>query len=100
MRFLLIQIIKGYSFLISPLLGQNCRFSPTCSSYMMKAIQMHGVIKGVYLGLRRILKCHPYYHGDFHDPVPEKNSGKAIARQSRFGYKRRQLHFFKNKEQK
>lgn len=71
-RKILISIIKGYSYLVSPLLGQNCRFHPTCSAYMMQAIEVHGVFKGVWLGVRRILKCHPYHKGDMCDPVPPK----------------------------
>ncbi len=82
MKSILIALIKSYRFAISPLIGMNCRFHPTCSVYMIEAIETHGVIKGVFLGLKRILKCHPYYKGDFLDPVPEvKNdsSGKCIA---------------------
>jgi putative membrane protein insertion efficiency factor len=72
MKKILINVIKGYSYLISPLLGSNCRFYPTCSSYMMQAIEVHGVFKGLYLGMRRLLKCHPYHRGDMVDPVPPK----------------------------
>ncbi len=63
--------IRGYQKLISPLLGPTCRFQPTCSSYMIEAIREWGILKGFYLGFRRILKCHPWGpHG--HDPVPRK----------------------------
>ncbi len=72
MRKFLTSIIKFYSFLISPLLGANCRFYPTCSAYMQEAIKEHGSIKGVYLGSKRLCKCHPYYKGTFDDPVPKK----------------------------
>lgn len=77
MRYILILFIKFYSFLISPLLGQNCRFNPTCSAYMMGAIDRHGVFKGLYFGARRLLKCHPWHKGDFIDPVPDKAHGKS-----------------------
>jgi uncharacterized protein len=75
MRFLLIAIIKGYKFFISPLLGSNCRFYPSCSSYSLEALQRHGAIIGSYLTLRRLLKCHPFNEGGI-DPVPEKFGNK------------------------
>ncbi|MGY6274278.1 membrane protein insertion efficiency factor YidD [Methylomonas sp. MgM2] len=73
MRFLLITLIKIYKYLISPLLGPRCRFYPSCSSYGIEAIQLHGAIKGSYLTLRRLLKCHPFHEGGI-DPVPKKLS--------------------------
>jgi len=72
MRSLLIGLIKLYQFLISPILGQNCRFHPTCSHYSLEAINEFGVLKGGYLAVRRIIKCHPFNKGGF-DPVPLKN---------------------------
>ncbi|MEI6544781.1 MAG: membrane protein insertion efficiency factor YidD [Methylococcales bacterium] len=75
MRILLIAIIKGYKFLISPLLGSNCRFYPSCSSYSLEALQRHGAIIGSYLTLKRLLKCHPFNEGGI-DPVPEKFGNK------------------------
>ncbi|MFA5983689.1 MAG: membrane protein insertion efficiency factor YidD [Methylococcaceae bacterium] len=71
MRFLLITIIKLYKYFISPLLGQNCRFYPSCSSYALEAIQRHGALLGSYLTLKRLLKCQPFHPGGI-DPVPEK----------------------------
>lgn len=63
--------IRAYQTLLSPMLGQNCRFAPTCSAYMIQAINEWGVIKGIYLGTRRLMKCHPWGpHG--HDPIPKK----------------------------
>ena len=73
MRLLLIAIIKAYKYFISPLLGPSCRFYPSCSSYGLEAIQLHGAAKGSYLTLRRLLKCHPFHEGGI-DPVPEKLS--------------------------
>lgn len=61
--------VKGYQRLISPLLGNNCRFNPTCSSYAIEAIDRFGVIKGCWLAAKRILKCHPLNAGG-DDPVP------------------------------
>ena len=71
MRSLLIGIIKLYQYLLSPFFGQNCRFHPTCSQYAVEAINEHGVFKGGYLSMRRILKCHPFNEGGL-DPVPKK----------------------------
>jgi len=71
MRILLINLIKFYKTFISPLLPPRCRFYPSCSSYGLEAIQLHGAIKGSYLTIRRILKCHPFHEGGI-DPVPKK----------------------------
>ena len=62
--------IRLYQIAISPFLGTNCRFYPTCSSYALEALEVHGVIKGSYLAIRRILKCHPFHDGGM-DPVPK-----------------------------
>ncbi|MAZ76834.1 MAG: membrane protein insertion efficiency factor YidD [Micavibrio sp.] len=70
MKTLLISLIKAYSWLISPLMGQSCRFHPSCSAYSIEAIERHGVFKGSFLMLKRIVKCHPWHKGDFLDPVP------------------------------
>lgn len=67
-----IWLIRGYQLLISPLLGPRCRFTPSCSQYTMEAISLHGVIKGVWLGGKRLLKCHPLNHGGY-DPVPPRH---------------------------
>ena len=65
----LVLIVRGYQKFISPLLGNNCRFSPTCSEYFILAVEKYGVIKGSYLGGRRILRCHPFNPGGY-DPLP------------------------------
>jgi hypothetical protein len=72
---MLIAIIKLYKYFISPLLGSNCRFYPSCSSYSLEALQRHGAIIGCYLTLKRLLKCHPFHQGGI-DPVPEKFGNK------------------------
>ncbi|USD37617.1 MULTISPECIES: membrane protein insertion efficiency factor YidD [Ferrimonas] len=69
MQKLLIGFIRLYQRLISPLLGPNCRFQPTCSHYAIEAITVHGCLKGSWLALRRIVKCHPLHPGG-RDPVP------------------------------
>ncbi len=61
--------IRLYQRFVSPLLGSTCRFSPTCSHYMIEAIQRHGLWRGGWMGLRRILRCHPFNKGG-EDPVP------------------------------
>ncbi len=64
--------IRLYQILISPLLGANkCRYQPTCSYYMIGAIEEWGIFKGLYLGIKRILRCHPWSHHPMHDPVPK-----------------------------
>jgi len=69
MKKIALALIRGYKFLISPMLGRNCRFYPTCSEYTHEAIQKHGLIKGLLLGTKRLLKCHPFHSGGV-DPVP------------------------------
>ncbi|MEB8431593.1 membrane protein insertion efficiency factor YidD [Cocleimonas flava] len=71
MRWFLLKIIRGYQIFLSPVLGSSCRFEPTCSSYTHQAIDKHGAIKGTWLGLKRIGKCHPWNEGGY-DPVPDK----------------------------
>ena len=62
-------LIRAYQALISPLFPQACRFSPSCSRYAYDAIRMHGIFMGIYLGSKRILRCHPFNPGGY-DPVP------------------------------
>jgi len=76
MTKIVILIIKSYKYFISPLLGYRCRFLPTCSEYFIEALSTHGLIKGLKLGIKRILKCHPFkILGSSHgiDFVPEAN---------------------------
>lgn len=70
MKKLLILLIRIYQVAISPLSPGKCRFIPTCSNYSIEAISKHGAIKGLYLSIRRILRCHPFNPGGY-DPVPE-----------------------------
>ncbi|MBI1174143.1 MAG: membrane protein insertion efficiency factor YidD [Sideroxydans sp.] len=69
MRQFLIKIIGAYQLLISPLLSPTCRFTPTCSSYASEAIAKHGVLRGVWLSIKRIMRCNPWNPGGY-DPVP------------------------------
>jgi uncharacterized protein len=72
LRKLFILPIRFYQLFISPLLGSNCRHTPTCSQYAIEAIREWGVFKGMWLGLRRIARCHPWGTSGY-DPVPRKN---------------------------
>lgn len=73
MKYILIGLIKFYQKAISPFKPPSCRFLPTCSAYSLEAIQRFGAIKGGYLAIKRILKCHPFHPGGI-DLVPEKKS--------------------------
>ena len=69
MKKALLLLIRGYQLTLSPLLGRHCRFQPTCSRYTHEAIERFGAARGLWLGLRRLIKCHPFHAGG-HDPVP------------------------------
>ena len=72
---ILIKLIKAYRFLISPLLGHSCRYLPTCSEYSIEALKTFGLIKGLFMSVRRILSCHPIKFlggGEGFDPVNKK----------------------------
>jgi uncharacterized protein len=68
-----IALVRCYQLVISPLTPASCRFEPTCSSYMITALQRHGLGRGLYLGIKRILKCNPW-GGSGYDPVPEQKN--------------------------
>jgi len=69
MKKLLLIFIKFYQNFISPFMGQNCRYYPTCSAYATEAIEKYGSLKGATLAVKRVLRCHPFHAGGF-DPVP------------------------------
>jgi putative membrane protein insertion efficiency factor len=68
MARIFILILRAYKYLLSPFLPQSCRFLPTCSVYAIEALEEHGILKGLYLSLRRLVKCHPFHPGGY-DPV-------------------------------
>ncbi|GAB4422688.1 MAG: membrane protein insertion efficiency factor YidD [Thermodesulfovibrionales bacterium] len=68
MAKIIILFIKAYRYVISPLFAASCRFTPSCSAYSIEAIEKYGAVKGIYLSMRRILRCHPFHPGGF-DPV-------------------------------
>lgn len=70
MKRLLLALIRFYRRRISPFTPATCRFTPTCSQYAYEAIQKYGALKGGWLALRRLLRCHPFYKGNPYDPVP------------------------------
>ncbi len=70
---LIIGLVRFYQLAISPWLGKSCRYSPTCSQYMIEAVNEWGPLKGFWLGLKRIGSCHPW-GGDGYDPVPKKEA--------------------------
>jgi putative membrane protein insertion efficiency factor len=69
MKQIVLLLIRGYRKLISPLIGHHCRFYPTCSTYTYEAIEKYGLLKGMFLGIKRLLRCHPFHPGGV-DPVP------------------------------
>ena len=81
MTKILIFIIKFYQYFLSPLLGNRCRFLPTCSEYFIEALKTQGLIIGIKLGLKRIVKCHPFKklgggHGLDFVPIPKNKKGE------------------------
>jgi putative membrane protein insertion efficiency factor len=78
MKSLLLLLLRAYKLGISPFLGQNCRFYPSCSDYAAEAVREHGALKGGILATRRLCKCHPWNAGGF-DPVPPKNTDSSAT---------------------
>jgi hypothetical protein len=68
-RSVMLFLIRGYQLVLSPFIGKSCRFHPTCSAYTYEAIERYGPARGAWLGLRRLLRCHPFHEGGI-DPVP------------------------------
>jgi len=73
-RQILIGLVRGYRLLLSPWLGSQCRFAPTCSAYALEALERHGAAGGSWLAARRLVRCHPWCQGGV-DPVPEQPQG-------------------------
>ncbi len=78
MKTLLIWLIRGYRLVISPLFPPSCRFQPTCSQYAIQAVERFGALKGSWLALKRILRCHPFNPGGY-DPVPSGSTEKSTG---------------------
>ena len=75
MKKIALALIRFYQKVISPHLPNNCRYQPTCSQYTYEAIAVHGVFKGIWMGSRRIMRCHPFHEGGY-DPVPARDMCK------------------------
>ena len=84
MKYLFIALIRGYQKVVSPFKAPCCRFSPTCSAYAIEAFKKRGAIVGLYLTVRRLVRCQPFYKGDFYDPVPLKPVKKRNSKDSKF----------------
>jgi uncharacterized protein len=69
MNALIRYLLRGYQLFVSPLLGPRCRFYPSCSQYALEAVHLHGSLRGSFMALRRLLRCHPWHSGGY-DPVP------------------------------
>lgn len=69
MTRILLALIRAYQYLVSPMLGPSCRFTPTCSEYAVEALKKYGVIKGGWLSVKRVGRCHPWHDGGY-DPLP------------------------------
>ena len=76
LSYILKALITVYKYVFSPLLGPKCRYLPTCSSYTVEAIEIHGPLMGSWLGIKRILRCHPW-GGSGYDPVPENGNQES-----------------------
>lgn len=70
MRRIVISLIKLYQTILSPFVGQHCRFYPSCSTYALEALENHGTLQGLWLSIKRVSRCHPWHEGGV-DPVPE-----------------------------
>lgn len=70
MRLILLSLIRAYRYVLSPMLGQHCRYYPSCSAYAQEAIERFGTLHGLWLAIKRVSRCHPWHEGGV-DPVPE-----------------------------
>jgi uncharacterized protein len=78
---LLVMLLTGYRRFVSPLLGPRCRFYPSCSAYALEAVQVHGALRGSWLAMRRLSRCHPFHPGGL-DPVPRRGAGERDQEQA------------------
>ena len=77
MKWLLIGLVRGYQLVVSPFLGQTCRYYPSCSAYALEALRVHGAIKGTWLAIRRLLRCHPWAPGGVDHVPPRRSPGSS-----------------------
>jgi len=76
--WLLVLLLTCYRRFVSPLLGPHCRFYPSCSAYALEAVRVHGALRGAWLAIRRLSRCHPFHQGGL-DPVPPARSGARAS---------------------
>jgi len=69
MKTVLLGLLRGYRYVVSPMQGRNCRFYPSCSVYAVEAVERHGALRGAWLAVKRVGRCHPFHPGGY-DPVP------------------------------
>ena len=105
MTKILVCIIKFYQYFISPLLGSRCRFIPSCSEYFIEALKSHGLIRGFNLGIKRIIKCHPFKklggsHGIDFVPIPKNTSRKERLKKIIYSLQRTEWKLEDKKESK
>ncbi|AJR18877.1 membrane protein insertion efficiency factor YidD [Pimelobacter simplex] len=79
MKWLLIGLVRGYQLVVSPFLGPSCRYYPSCSAYAVEALRVHGAIKGTWLAIRRLLRCHPWAPGGVDHVPPRRTRGSSPA---------------------
>lgn len=77
MKWLLIGLVRGYQLVVSPFLGPSCRYYPSCSAYAVEALRVHGAIKGTWLAIRRLLRCHPWAPGGVDHVPPRRSPGSS-----------------------
>jgi len=77
---LILFLIRAYQVLLSPLLGPSCRFEPSCSRYTMTCVETHGAVRGSWLGLRRLARCHPFHPGGFDPPPLPRSPAESAVR--------------------
>ena len=78
MQKILIALLRGYRYLLSPWLGNRCRFHPSCSHYAIESLENHGALRGLWLSLRRVMRCHPWHRGGY-DPVPPATRTSTVS---------------------
>ncbi len=81
MTKLAVMVVRGYQLIVSPWLAPRCRFYPSCSCYSIDALQEHGALRGLWLTVRRLARCHPFHSGG-HDPVPPASRNHSLTRRS------------------
>ncbi|MBF6590324.1 MAG: membrane protein insertion efficiency factor YidD [Ktedonobacterales bacterium] len=96
MKYLGMGLIRLYQMTLSVILPPSCRFTPSCSHYGYEAIETYGLLKGGWMALKRIGRCHPFYHGNLYDPVPQASSAGERGTQRAVALDRERADLFEN----